>query len=229
MVEDYVWLDEGHVPDDAGNLIVTTYIDPREEGQRTPIPALVKGCRREHALEDRETITRVPARSVSTVRRGIDQGRARRVGERRVRHSSRGDSGSGGEATSDRGPERSARAFGCGSRPGGGANPILPGTNRARASPMATSGPEELVGKQRPQQQPLSSRIRLKLGDDASDQRFRIELVGSLFSLHGFATPGCATIPAWRCGQVFVPVRAMVGSRLPLGMRTLAGRRNRKA
>ena len=56
MVEDFVWLDEGHVLDDAGNLIVTTYIDPREEGQRTPIPALVKGCRREHALEDRETI-----------------------------------------------------------------------------------------------------------------------------------------------------------------------------
>ena len=35
---------------------MTTYIDLREEGQRTPIPALVKGCRREHALEDGETI-----------------------------------------------------------------------------------------------------------------------------------------------------------------------------
>ena len=56
MVEDFVWLDEGHVLDDAGNLIVTTYIDLREEGRRTPIPALVKGCRREHALEDGETI-----------------------------------------------------------------------------------------------------------------------------------------------------------------------------
>ena len=38
----------------------------------------------------------------------------------------------------------------------------------------------------------LSSRIHLELGDDASDQRFRIELVGSLFSRHGFATRGCA-------------------------------------
>ncbi len=56
MDSEMVWIDEGFVLDDAGNLITTTYIDLREEGSRTPIPALVKGCKRAHALEDGETI-----------------------------------------------------------------------------------------------------------------------------------------------------------------------------
>ena len=56
MDSEMVWIDEGGVLDDAGNLIMTTYIDLREEGDRTPIPVLVKGCKREHALEDGETI-----------------------------------------------------------------------------------------------------------------------------------------------------------------------------
>ena len=56
MSGDLVWIQEGSVLDDAGNLIVTTYVDLREEGKRTPIPALVKGCRQEHALEDGETL-----------------------------------------------------------------------------------------------------------------------------------------------------------------------------
>ena len=47
---------EGSVLDDADNLITTTYIDLRDEGERSVIPALVKGCRREHALEDGETV-----------------------------------------------------------------------------------------------------------------------------------------------------------------------------
>ena len=47
---------EGSVLDDAGNLITTTYIDLRDEGERTAIPALARGCRREHALEDGETV-----------------------------------------------------------------------------------------------------------------------------------------------------------------------------
>ena len=51
-----VFISEGYMLDDSGNLIVTTFIDLREEGERTAIPALVKGCRREHALEDGETI-----------------------------------------------------------------------------------------------------------------------------------------------------------------------------
>lgn len=50
------WAIEGFVLDDAGNLIGTTYIDLRSEEERTAIPALVKGCRREHALEDGETV-----------------------------------------------------------------------------------------------------------------------------------------------------------------------------
>ena len=39
MDSEMVWIDEGSVLDDAGNLIMTTYIDLREEGDRTPIPA----------------------------------------------------------------------------------------------------------------------------------------------------------------------------------------------
>ena len=51
-----LWINEGFILDDAGNLIVTSYIDLREDGSRTAIPALVKGCKREHALEDGETV-----------------------------------------------------------------------------------------------------------------------------------------------------------------------------
>ena len=51
-----LWINEGFILDDAGNLIMTSYIDLREDGSRTSIPALVKGCKREHALEDGETV-----------------------------------------------------------------------------------------------------------------------------------------------------------------------------
>ena len=51
-----LWINEGFILDDAGNLIGTSYIDLREDGSRTSIPALVKGCKREHALEDGETV-----------------------------------------------------------------------------------------------------------------------------------------------------------------------------
>ena len=49
-------VNEGYVLDDAGNMITTTYIDLRPDGERAPIPALVRGCRREHALEDGATV-----------------------------------------------------------------------------------------------------------------------------------------------------------------------------
>ena len=49
-------VNEGFVLDDAGNMITTTYIDLRSAGERGPIPALVRGCRREHALEDGATV-----------------------------------------------------------------------------------------------------------------------------------------------------------------------------
>lgn len=51
-----LWINEGFVLDDAGNIITTSYIDLRDKDNRTVIPALVKGCKREHALEDGETV-----------------------------------------------------------------------------------------------------------------------------------------------------------------------------
>lgn len=51
-----LWTNEGFILDDAGNLITTSYIDLRDKDNRTTIQALVKGCKREHALEDGETI-----------------------------------------------------------------------------------------------------------------------------------------------------------------------------
>ena len=51
-----LWINEGFVLDDAGNMLTTSYIDLREEDERTVIRSLVKGCRREHALEDGETV-----------------------------------------------------------------------------------------------------------------------------------------------------------------------------
>ena len=51
-----LWVNEGFVLDDANNMLTTTYIDLRDEGKRTAIRSLVKGCRREYALEDGETV-----------------------------------------------------------------------------------------------------------------------------------------------------------------------------
>lgn len=51
-----LWINEGFVLDDAGNMLTTIYIDLRDEGERAVIPSLVKGCRRAHALEDGETM-----------------------------------------------------------------------------------------------------------------------------------------------------------------------------
>ena len=51
-----LWINEGFALDDSNSLINTTYIDLRQEEDRTPIQALVKGCRREFALEDGENV-----------------------------------------------------------------------------------------------------------------------------------------------------------------------------
>ena len=51
-----LWINEGFVLDDAGNMLTTSHIDLRDEAERTVIRSLVKGCRREHALEDGETL-----------------------------------------------------------------------------------------------------------------------------------------------------------------------------
>ena len=51
-----LWINEGFVLDEAGNIISTSYVDMRTPESRTAIQTLVKGCRREHALEDTDTI-----------------------------------------------------------------------------------------------------------------------------------------------------------------------------
>ena len=51
-----LWINEGFVLDDAGDLVTTSYVDLRAPANRTAIQTLVKGCRREHALEDAERI-----------------------------------------------------------------------------------------------------------------------------------------------------------------------------
>ena len=51
-----LWVYEGSVLDDAGNMLATSYIDLRDEGERTVIRNLVKGCKQEHALENGETV-----------------------------------------------------------------------------------------------------------------------------------------------------------------------------
>lgn len=50
------WITEDSILDDGGNLLVTSYVDLRAEGERDVIQSLVKGCKREHALEDGETV-----------------------------------------------------------------------------------------------------------------------------------------------------------------------------
>ena len=56
MNHETAWIGEGGVLDDSGNLIVTLYVDLRDKGSRGTVPALVKGCRREHALEYGDTV-----------------------------------------------------------------------------------------------------------------------------------------------------------------------------
>ena len=51
-----LWINEGFVLDDVGNILTTSYVDLRDGGERTVIRSLVKGCKREHALEDGETV-----------------------------------------------------------------------------------------------------------------------------------------------------------------------------
>lgn len=56
MDSELLWISEGFVLDEAGNLIATTYVDLRPPGSRAAIRTLVKGCRREHALENTGSI-----------------------------------------------------------------------------------------------------------------------------------------------------------------------------
>ena len=56
MENGMVWVNEGSVLNDAGHMILTSYIDLRKPEDRTPITGLVRGCERKYALEDCETI-----------------------------------------------------------------------------------------------------------------------------------------------------------------------------
>ena len=56
MENDMVWINEGFFLNDAEHIIMTSYIDLRPPGNRTPITSLVRGCERKYALEDCETI-----------------------------------------------------------------------------------------------------------------------------------------------------------------------------
>ena len=56
MEYDIVWVNEGFVLNDAEHIIMTSYIDLRPPGARTPITGLVRGCERKYALDDSETI-----------------------------------------------------------------------------------------------------------------------------------------------------------------------------
>ena len=56
MRDNTAWVSEGNVLDDAGNLISTLYVDLRGDAGRGAVPALVKGCRREYALETAGTV-----------------------------------------------------------------------------------------------------------------------------------------------------------------------------
>ena len=51
-----LWVHEGFALDDAGNLLTTIYVDLRDKDERSEIRGLVKGCKREHALEDGKTL-----------------------------------------------------------------------------------------------------------------------------------------------------------------------------
>ena len=46
-----LWINEGFVLDDAGNMLRTSYVDLRDDDERTVIQSVAKGCKREHALE----------------------------------------------------------------------------------------------------------------------------------------------------------------------------------
>ena len=51
-----VVIGEGHFLDSYDNLISSHYVDLRHSKDRVPISTLIKGCRREHALESCATI-----------------------------------------------------------------------------------------------------------------------------------------------------------------------------
>ena len=49
-------LTESMILDEAGNMVTVWYVDLRDPDCRTPITTLIKGCRKQHAIEDLGTI-----------------------------------------------------------------------------------------------------------------------------------------------------------------------------
>ena len=49
-------LTESMILDEAGNMVTVWYVDLCDPGCRTPITTLIKGCRKQHAIEDLGTI-----------------------------------------------------------------------------------------------------------------------------------------------------------------------------
>lgn len=49
-------LTESRMLDEAGNMVIVWYVDLRDPSCQTPITTLIKGCRKQHAIEDLGTI-----------------------------------------------------------------------------------------------------------------------------------------------------------------------------
>ena len=56
MNNETVWVNEGFVLNDAGHVVLTSYVDLRKPQDRAPITGLVRASERKYALEDCETI-----------------------------------------------------------------------------------------------------------------------------------------------------------------------------
>ena len=54
--DEVLWINESFGLNDAGHIIMTSYVDLRKPEDRTPIKSLVRACERQYALEDCETI-----------------------------------------------------------------------------------------------------------------------------------------------------------------------------
>ena len=54
--DEVLWINESFGLNDAGHIIMTSYVDLRKPEDRTPIKSLVRACERQYALEDCENI-----------------------------------------------------------------------------------------------------------------------------------------------------------------------------
>ena len=54
--DEVLWINESFGLNDAGHIIMTSYVDLRSPEDRTPIKSLVRACERQYALEDCENI-----------------------------------------------------------------------------------------------------------------------------------------------------------------------------